>query len=275
MAQYSTIRLDKGGAVATLTLCRPAELNPLDDRTVAELLDGLDRIEADPEVELLVLRGEGRAFSAGGDLKRALERGRDRQWLAAMGEGLRRLLGRLESSELIVIAVVNGLCVAGGIELLLACDIVIASESARFSDGHLNFSLLPGAGGTQRLPRAVGALRAKELLLTARFFDGREAAAIGLATCSVPAAEIESKLEELTGSLLQKSFSSRRAIKYLVNRGMQGDLPEGLALEAAYVLDYESAHPDAYEGLAAFVGKRSPKFRSRKAEMPTTTRSGS
>jgi len=266
MTEYATIRFEKTGAVATLTLARPKELNPLDERTVAELHDGLDRIEADPEIELLVLKGEGRAFSAGGDLKRALERSADPQWLAAMGTELRRLLGRLESSELIVIAVVSGLCVAGGIELLLACDVIIAAAEARFSDGHLNFSLLPGAGGTQRLPRAIGPLRAKELLLTARFFDGREAAALGLATYCVPAADIDGKLQELTGSLLQKSFSSRRAIKHLVNRGMQGSLPEGLQLEAAYVLKYESTHPDAREGLAAFVAKRPPKFRSRKED---------
>src|SRR5262249_52270823 len=158
-----SILYEHTGAVGTITLNRPSELNPLDDRAVAELLRCFDAIEADPEVEIVVLRGAGRAFSAGGDLKRALTLHTDTDWMAAIGANLRRLLERFERSELLVIAAIDGLCVAGGIELMLACDYVLATDRARFSDGHLNFSLLPGAGGTQRLPRAVGVLRAKDL----------------------------------------------------------------------------------------------------------------
>jgi enoyl-CoA hydratase len=249
--------------VGTITLNRPEELNPLDDRTVAELHLCLDDIDADGAIELIVIRGAGRAFSAGGDLKRALTLHTDTEWMAAMGASLRRVLERLERSDLLVIAVVEGLCVAGGIELILACDFVLASDRARFSDGHLNFSLLPGAGGTQRLPRTIGVLRAKDVLLTARFFDAQEAADMELVTRCVPAAQLEPELAELTATLLSKSYSSRKAIKYLVNQGLKGSLAEGLHLEAVYVLHYETTHPDAHEGLVAFSEKRKPRFRPR------------
>jgi enoyl-CoA hydratase len=264
MNASQSILYERTGAVGTITLNRPAELNPLDERMVAELHRAFDGIETDPEVEIVVLRGAGRAFSAGGDLKRALTLHTDTDWMAAIGANLRRLLERFERSELLVIAVIDGLCVAGGIELMLACDFVLASDRARFSDGHLNFSLLPGAGGTQRMPRTIGVLRAKDLLLTARMFDAREAAAMQLVTRCVAAGDLEEQLKELTSGLLEKSFSSRRAIKYLVNRGLKGSLAEGLELEAAYVLHYETTDPDAHEGLVAFSEKRKPRFRARR-----------
>ena len=265
MIHFQSILYEGTGAIGTITLNRPAELNPLDDRTVAELHRCFDQIEADPQVEIVVLRGAGRAFSAGGDLKRALTLHTDSDWMAAIGANLRRLLERFERSELLVIAVIDGLCVAGGIELMLACDFVLASDRARFSDGHLNFSLLPGAGGTQRMPRTIGVLRAKDVLLTARMFDAREAAEMQLVTCCVAAAELERQLTELAHKLLEKSFSSRKAIKYLVNQGLKGSLAEGLELEAAYVLHYETTDPDAHEGLVAFAEKRKPRFRGRRA----------
>jgi enoyl-CoA hydratase len=262
MSGQSTL-YERTGAVGTITLNRATELNPLDDRMVAELHERLDAIDADPQVEIVCLRGAGRAFSAGGDLKRALTLHTDTDWMSAIGSNLRRLLERIERSDLLMIAVIDGLCVAGGIELMLACDFVLASERAKFSDGHLNFSLLPGAGGTQRLPRTVGVLRAKDVLLTARMFDAREAAAMQLVTRCVPTEQLESQLQELTTGLLEKSFSSRKSIKYLVNQGLKGSLAEGLQLEAAYVLHYETTDPDAHEGLVAFSEKRKPRFRSK------------
>jgi enoyl-CoA hydratase len=264
MTESQSILYERNGAVGTMTLNRPAELNPLDDRMVAELHHCFDGIEADPEVEIVVLRGAGRAFSAGGDLKRALALHTDSDWMSAIGAELRRLLERFEHSELLVIAVIEGLCVAGGIELMLACDLVLAGDRARFSDGHLNFSLLPGAGGTQRMPRAIGVLRAKDVLLTARMFDAHEAADMELVTRCVAAAELEAQLQQLTATLLEKSFSSRKAIKYLVNQGLKGSLAEGLQLEAAYVLHYETTNPDVHEGLLAFSEKRKPRFRPRR-----------
>jgi enoyl-CoA hydratase len=168
---------------------------------------------------------------------------------------------RISDSTRLVIAAVSGLCIAGGIELILPCDFVLASDEASFSDGYMNVSLLPGAGGTQRLPRALGALRAKDMILTARFVKGPEAASIEFVTRSVPAAELETTVEQLICGLLLKSFAARRAVKYLVNQGLRGPLESGLQLERAYVGRFETTEPDAHEGLLAFVEKRKPNFR--------------
>jgi enoyl-CoA hydratase len=114
------------------------------------------------------------------------------------------------------------------------------------------------------MPRTIGVLRAKDVLLTARMFNGREAADMQLVTRCVPAEELEAQLQLLTTELLARSFSSRKAIKYLVNQGLKGSLAEGLQLEAAYVLHYETTDPDAHEGLMAFSEKRTPRFRPRR-----------
>jgi enoyl-CoA hydratase/carnithine racemase len=157
--------------------------------------------------------------------------------------------------------VVDGLCVAGGIELILCCDYVIATDRARFSDGHLNLALLPGAGGTQRMPRLIGRLKAMDLMLTARMIDGRQAADIGLVTLCVTEASLAQTLQDLIDCLAEKSFAARSAIKFLVNEGLKGTLDCGLRFERAFAVHFESTHPDAYEGLLAFSEKRKPNFR--------------
>ena len=259
-AAFSNVRFETKEGVATITLNRPAELNPLDLGTVDDLHACFDLIEREPAIELVVLKGEGRAFSAGGDIKKALTEHQDRAWMSHMGDRLRGILLRFEASPRLVIAVIDGWAVAGGIELMLACDMVVASDRAKFSDGHLNFSLLPGAGGTQRLPRLIGVYKAKDLFLTARTLGGEEAHAMGLVTYCVPAAELDAKVEALLADLKTKSFSSRAAIKHLVNHGMELDRVSGLKMEADYCLDYETDHPDAHEGMLAFSEKRKPNF---------------
>lgn len=264
---YENISAIRDGAVLTVTLNRPEQLNPLDHATLSELAHCLESAAEDEHVEIIVLRGAGRAFSAGGDVKAYLSFRQDAERMgkqSALGNGVMR---RIETIPQIVIAVVEGLCVAGGIETILCCDYVIATEDARFSDGHLNLALLPGAGGTQRMPRLVGALKAKDIMLTARMFDGREAAELGLVTTCVPTDALEATLADLIASLGSKSFAARAAIKYLVNEGLRGSLESGLRFEQAYTLHFETTHPDALEGLTAFSEKRKPDFR-RKTGQP-------
>jgi enoyl-CoA hydratase len=255
-----TVRFDRAGAVATITLNRSDLLNPLDQATVADVHTCLDAIERAADIEIVLLRGAGRAFSAGGDLKWAIDNHRDRALMKSLGDALRDVLVRIEASPRLFVAVIEGLCVAGGVELMLACDYVMATARAKFSDGHLNISLLPGAGGTQRMPRLIGMLKAKDLMLTARMLDAAEAHALGLVTTVVPVAELDAQLDALTETLTAKSFSSRAAIKHLVNRGAEMDRVAALAFEADFVLDYESGHSDAHEGLLAFQEKRAPRF---------------
>lgn len=258
---YKCIKYTKANRVANVTLARPEVLNALDIDTIAELHHCFETIEEDAEVEIVVLRGEGRAFSAGGDLKKYLQTHQDVTHTATTLANGAKVFDRIANSARIYIAAVSGLCVAGGIELILPCDFVVASEEAAFSDGHMNVSLLPGGGGTQRMPRTIGIRRAKDLILTARMIKGREAADCGLVTYCVPGAELESKVAELVQSLSSRSFSARRAAKYLINQGLNGSLEAGLHLERSVVLGFETSDPDAHEGMLAFVEKRKPRFR--------------
>lgn len=257
---FSNIKTSQEGAVFTITMSRPERLNALDIDLIQELNACLSDISEDPGIQIIVLRGEGRAFSAGGDLKKHIDVHRNAAVMARMSNQGTELTRRIEDCDRLIIAVVEGLCVAGGLEIMLCCDIVIATETASFSDGHMNVALLPGAGGTQRLPRRVGVLRAKDLLFTSRFISGREAEAMGLVTRCVPAERLGKDLAELIASLSEKSFAALAAMKYLVNEGMKGTLESGLRLEKTYVVHFETTHPDAREGLLAFNEKRKPRF---------------
>lgn len=258
---YSNIVLEAREGIATITLNRPDQLNPLDWTTVRELTACLGGLEGDPTVRVVVITGRGRAFSAGGDLKGYLtlyKRPDDfRQFLLDLYNALQRI----EHSRLPVIAAVNGHCVAGGIELMLACDLVVASEDARIGDAHLNFGQLPGGGGSQRLPRLVGILRAKEFFFTGDSLTGREAELIGLVNRAVPADRLMATVEELARKIMAKSPLGLKGVKYLVNAGLQMGLRAGLEMELRYVHDYATQSQDALEGLLAFSEKRAPHFR--------------
>ena len=261
MGQYDNIEVAAEGPVVSLRLNRPAKMNPLDWATVKELLSALDSIENDPAVEIVVITGNGKAFSAGGDLEKYIHLyANPGEFKAFLGD-FYVLLDRIERSERIFVAAINGVCVAGGLELMLACDAVIVAAEAKIADGHLNFGQLPGAGGSQRLPRAIGVLRAKELILSGRFISGEEAHAMGLASLLAPRGRLHETVHAFTADLLKKSHAGRRGAKFLVNEGRKGSLDSGLRLEMDYVLDYATTHPDATEGLMAFREGRAPRFR--------------
>ncbi len=249
--------------VATITLNRPDQLNPLDRRTVAALAAVVERLEGDSGVTIVVIRGAGKAFSAGGDLEGYLHLYRKPDEFTAFLRTFNRLLEGIERSEKIYITVVHGHSVAGGVELMLACDIIIAAHEAKIADGHLRFGQLPGAGGSQRIARAVGHLRAKYLILTGTTIDGREAERIGLASLSVPLAEIETTVAECIAGLKAKSPLGLRGAKYLVNIGALRTRDPGLELELHYVHHYATTSEDAYEGLTAFKEKRRPRMKGK------------
>lgn len=255
-----TLLVTRDGAVAKVTFNRPEKMNPLDWGTVREITTTVREIERDDSIEIIVFTGSGKAFSAGGDLDKYIRLYRSSADFQAFLRDFYAMCDAVERSDRIVIAAVNGFCVAGGLEFMLACDMVVVAEEARIADGHLNFGQLPGGGGSQRLPRAIGALRAKELIFSGRFLSGREAVSIGLATACAPLGDLPRVVKELTDSLLQKSYAGRRGAKYLVNQGLKGPLDSGLELEIAYVHGYATSHPDATEGLMAFKEKRSPRF---------------
>ena len=222
------------GAVATVTLSRPEALNAITPTMLVDLGDTFERLADDDAVRVIVLTGEGRAFSSGVDLKalggRSLEGG-------SVGDLLdlpaRRAIDLLTTVPKIVVAKVNGFCFTGALELAMGCDLIMTADEARFGDTHAKFGLRPTWGMSQRLIRLVGVTRARELSYTARTFTGVEAAEWGLAARSVPLAELDAAVDELVATVLANSAGSLAAYKDLYRAALDSDLGAGLTYEAA------------------------------------------
>ena len=260
MATESNIEWQADATCVRLTLARAEKLNPLDWDTVRELRDAVTKIDGMREVVAVVVTGRGRSFSAGGDLEGYLRLYRRPDEFSAFLDDFFQMLNAIEASSKIYIAAINGVCVAGGLELLLACDLVVAAASARIGDGHLNFGQLPGAGGSQRLPRAIGLLRAKHLILTGSLLSAEEAERIGLVNQVVADAELDEAVNALVAGLGAKSRVGLRGAKHLTNLTLTTDLETGLKREIDFVHRYATTEPDATEGLVAFKEKRKPAF---------------
>lgn len=246
--------------VAYVTLNRPDQRNPLDWATVRRLKDAVREIESDASCHVVVLRGAGGHFSAGGDMKGYVDLYRNPDNFRSFLQDFHAMLDAMETSAKVYVAVIEGFCVAGGLELLLACDIVIAAESARIGDAHLKFGQLPGAGGSQRLPRTIGPMRARYLMLSGDVVDAAEAERIGLVSRVVPDAGLESHVEKFVAKLCAASPLGLKGAKHLANRGMRMNMRDALRMELDYVHDYATRSSDATEGLLAFQEKRKPRF---------------
>ncbi len=252
--------VESGAVIRTLTLQRPEKLNPIDRATVTALQRGIDDAATDPAVRVVVLTGAGRAFSAGGDLEGYLSLYRDPAAFRAFLETFGHVCDQLEAADFASIAMINGACVAGGLELALACDLIVADADAAIADGHLNFGQLPGAGGSQRLCRAVGLQNAKDLLLTGRTISGREAAEIGLVAHAVAAEDLAGRVGALAESMAAHSALALGRMKQLVRISQDMDRADALRAEMDLVEDYATTSADATEGLMAFLEKRPPKW---------------
>lgn len=243
---FESIILEKKEGVAKITLNRPQALNALNERMLSEILAALDDIAKDESVGVIVITGAGRAFSAGRDIKALRESG--------MGANddihsmAREIIEVMENLPKPVIAMVNGYCLTGGLELIMGCDMIIASETALFGDTHAKWGLRPMWGLSQRLPRAVGVMRAKELSFTADMLSAQEAERIGLINKVVPAEKLEEATMELAEKMLSNSRGSIAAYKYLINEGLKEDLAAGLRIEAEANIVIE----DAQERLQSF-----------------------
>jgi len=228
------IRVEVDAAVATITLDRPDALNAITVEMLEQLAAALDHVAARPEVAVVVLTGEGRAFSAGVDLKslggRPLDGG-------AVGDLLdlpaRAVIDRITGLDAVVIAKVNGFCFTGALELALACDLVITADEAKIGDTHAQWGLRPSWGLSQRFPRAVGPARARLLSYTARQFTGRQAEEWGLAALSCPLADLDAVVGEVAAVIAANSRGALAAYKDLYRASDRLGLPEGLEYEAA------------------------------------------
>lgn len=249
-------------AVVVIRINRPKVLNALSTDTLRELGTALGEMEGDPEVGAIVLTGTGdRAFVAGADISQFedLSSAGEASQFALQGQAV---LNKLESLPQPVIAAINGYALGGGCELAMACDIRLAADTARFGQPEINLGIIPGFGGTQRLPRIVGQSRAKLLCMTGEPIDADEALQVGLVDRVVPAADLLDEAQGLAQKLCSQAPAALALIKRAINGGLGGSLSEGLAYEAALfglVFDTE----DRREGVSAFLGKRRPVWKGR------------
>jgi enoyl-CoA hydratase/carnithine racemase len=226
---WSTIRLDRADGIVTLTLRRPEVLNAYNTAMRDEVFTALGLVMDDPSVRVLVVRGAGRAFSTGGDLS---EFGMAPSPVRAREiRQVRDVWGRWLRVPCISIAAVHGLAVGGGLEMALLCDLLICSEDARFALPETGLGLIPGVGGTQTLPRAIGLGRAASVVLAGRWIDGREAARIGLAVEVVTRPRLGATALRLARRVARLDPLLVRALKECVRRGVDLPLATGLGLE--------------------------------------------
>jgi len=252
---------ERRGAGAWITLNRPDALNALSFGLMRELGDALAQARADDAVRALVITGTGRAFCAGADLKEVAEA----QAHAKPGDPdfldlVQTVFGELRTFPKPVIAAVNGLAIAGGLELIMACDLVFAAESARLGDGHSNFGVFPGAGGAALMPRRIGLNRAKYLLFSGDHFSAREMMDMGLVNRVTPDAELVSTVDAFVDKLAQKSPAVLRRMKAVANRSLDQSQQAALTDEMLNLREHSRSY-DMQEGLAAFRDKRKPVFK--------------
>ena len=258
--EYTNIKLEKEKGVATIRLDRPNALNAVNWDLLDELSDATADVAGDEEIKALVVRGEGRAFCAGADLTFFETAFHNPDLLTRYLRHFNACLFGLEQLPIPVIAVVHGYALAGGLELMLACDMALAAEDARIGDQHANFGLMPGGGSTQRLPRKIGPQKAMELLTTGRWLSGTEAAAWGLVLRAVPADDLDRELEELVAPIRTKSRPGLGWIKSVTRRGDGLSLDDGVSLETMAFVQYVATSDHPVQGIQAFKEKRQPEF---------------
>lgn len=257
---YETVIYEKVGFVGKITLNRPDRMNAINSVLAAELKEVLEKVSQDNEVRTVVITGNPRVrerdgkteirycFSAGWDLSEASAVESPSELIAAL--------------EVPAIAMVNGFALGGGCEIALACDFIYVSDNSELGLPEINRGLLPGWGGTQRLPRRIGVAKAKKMILTGELAGGQEAAEIGLADVSVPMEQLEETVMAFAESLASKAPLGLRKVKEAIDRGSDTDLKTGLQYEQE-ALGFLTGTEDFQEGIAAFMQKRDPVWKGK------------
>ncbi len=250
------VRLQVKGPLGILTLDRQEALNALRPSMLAEICDGLEALQADPAVGVIIIAGSRKVFAAGADIKAMAEASAiDMQKLDTL-----RFWKRMWAIEKPMIAAVSGYALGGGCELAMTCDLIVASESAVFGQSEIKVGIMPGAGGTQRLARAIGPYRAMEMVLTGEPITAREALAYGLVNRVVPVERYLEAARELGMLIASRPPIAVRLAREALRAGMETTLREGLKTERRnFYLTFDTA--DQAEGMRAFIEKRPPAFR--------------
>ncbi len=258
MSTYQDIRVETHGRVGLVRLNRPKALNALSPQLMEELWDALSGFDRDEAIGAMVIAGNERAFSAGADIKAMAD--------ATLVEMLNRALTdawhRVAQLRKPVIAAVSGYALGGGCELAMACDLIVASETAQFGQPEIQIGVIPGAGGTQRLTRILGKHLAMEMVLNGRFLSAQEALQHGLVNRVVPVEHYLEEALQLAAQIAERAPIAVRLGKEAVNKSYEMTLAEGLALEQKYFYML-FATEDRQEGMQAFIEKRKPRWKGR------------
>ena len=255
---YNNIIVETDQGIAKITFNRPKSMNALNSELLAEFSLAIDAVAADEEIRVLVLTGAGeKSFVAGADITE-LARLDTLSSKVFIHKGL-SVINKLTELSIPVIAAVNGFALGGGMEIAMACDFIYAAENASFGQPEIKLGLIPGYGGTQRLPRIIGAAQAKELLYTGKMISAQEALQLGIINTIVAPGELMDKTMAVAKDMASMGKVALRAIKQTVNFGLNADLATGLRIETeAFAITMASS--DAKEGTAAFLEKRKPVF---------------
>jgi len=258
---YKNIIVEKKEGIATIKINRPKVLNALNKDTILELTDAVVELDKDKNIKVAILTGEGdKAFIAGADISEM----KDMNVLEAkqFAEAGHHMLSCIRQSRIPFIAMINGYALGGGCEVLMSCDITIASKNSKIGQPEINLGISPGFCGTQCLPRLVGRAKAKELLLTGNNITAEEAYRIGLITRIVDGDKLKEETEKLASKIAGKSSVQTAFIKSLVNKGTDIDMHSACALEVSYFSSSFSTD-DQKEGMTAFLEKRKPEFKGK------------
>ena len=256
---YANILVERRGAVGIVTLNRPQALNALNAQLARELGQALHAADDDPAIGCIVITGGEKAFAAGADIKEMA----DKTYMQAYAEDfITKGWERVAQCRKPVVAAVAGFALGGGCEVAMMCDIVIAADNARFGQPEINLGTMPGAGGTQRLPRFIGKAKAMDLCLTGRMMDAAEAERLGLVSRIVPPDKLMDEALAVADKVASMSRPIAMMVKEAVNRAFETTLAEGVRFERR-LFHSTFATEDQKDGMAAFIAKRKPGFKNR------------
>lgn len=257
---FKTILFEKKDNIAVVTINRPEALNALNSTVISELEQVVSEIEKDEDIRCMILTGEGRSFVAGADIAEQypMDVTAGRKW-GQRGSGLFR---RIEELEIPTIAAVNGFALGGGCEIAMSCDIILASEKAKFGQPEVGLGITPGFSGTQRLPRRVGIAKAKELIFSGKMITAAEAKEIGLVNAVYAPEALMEGAVEMAASFTANAPIAVKYSKACINRGMQMDMDDAIAYEnELFAMCF--ATEDQKEGMKAFLEKRPKNFKNK------------